>query len=39
LHYYLKPSGSEAFNELLKKYNLAYYWGDVCYGFISEKDE
>jgi hypothetical protein len=39
LHYYLKPSGSEAFNELLKKYNLAYYWGDVCYGFISEKEE
>jgi hypothetical protein len=39
LHYYLKPSGSEAFNELLKKYNLVYYWGDVCYGFISEKEE
>ena len=38
LHYYLKQDGSEVFNELLKKYNLAYYWGDVCYGFISERD-
>ena len=39
LHYYLKPSGSEAFNELLKKYNVVYNWGDVCYGFIYEADE